>query len=299
MGDLDAGWKEYEWRWRTQEFAPWRRDFAPPLWLGEEPLAGKTILLHAEQGLGDAIQFVRYLPLVAARAGKVVLEVQPALMPLLAGFAGASLIVGRGEKLPAFDCHCPLGSLPLAFKTRLATIPAAIPYLTASDERVTRWRQRLPRTGRWRIGIAWAGNPAFKGDRTRSIGLPRFSPLLSAAGVEIVSLQRDLRAGDRDILCDHPHVVQLGEAMADFGDTAAIISGLDLVISSDTSIVHLAGAMGKAVWVLLQYDADWRWLIGRDDSPWYPGARLFRQPAVDDWESVVARVLAELAATPA
>jgi hypothetical protein len=228
-----------------------------------------------------------------------VLEVQPALMPLLADAAGASLMMGRGEKLPAFDCHCPLASLPLAFKTRLATIPAAIPYLSASDERMTRWRQRLPRASRRRIGIAWAGNPAFKGDRTRSIGLSRFSPLLSAADVELFSLQRDLRAGDRDILRDHPHVVQLGEAMADFADTAAIISVLDLVISSDTSIVHLAGAMGKPVWVLLQYDADWRWLIGRDDSPWYPGARLFRQPAVDDWESVVVRVLAELAATPA
>jgi tetratricopeptide (TPR) repeat protein len=299
LADFDAGWKEYEWRWKTQEFAPWRRDFAQPLWLGEEPLAGKTILLHAEQGLGDAIQFVRYLPLVAARAGRVVLEVQPPLKALLAGFAGASTVIGRGETLPAFDCHCPLASLPLAFKTRLDTIPATVPYLSTSEDRLIQWNRRLPQSRLRRIGIAWAGNPAFKGDQSRSIGLPRFSPLLAAAGVELFSLQRDLREGDRDILRDHPRVVQLGEAIADFSDTAAIMASLDLLIASDTSVVHLAGAMGKPAWVLLQYDADWRWLIGRSDSPWYPSARLFRQPAIDDWESVVARVMEELSAMPA
>jgi tetratricopeptide (TPR) repeat protein len=297
LADFDAGWNEYEWRWRTQEFAPWRRDFAQPLWLGEAPLAGKTILLHAEQGLGDAIQFVRYLPRVAAMAAEAVLEVHAPLVDLLRGIGGASTVVARGEKLPAFDCHCPLASLPLAFKTRLETIPAAIPYLGLSEDRAHKWRQKLPRRGMRRVGIAWAGNPAFKGDRTRSIGLPRFSPLLACAGVELISLQRDLREGDRDILCNHPHVVRPGEAMEDFDDTAAIMSSLDLVISSDTSVVHLAGAMGKPVWVLLQYDADWRWLLGRSDSPWYPTARLFRQPRIGDWESVVAWVKAELAAT--
>jgi tetratricopeptide (TPR) repeat protein len=294
LADFDAGWEEYEWRWRTRDAAHFRRDFAQPLWLGEAPLAGKTILLHDEQGFGDAIQFVRYVPLVAARAGKVILEVQPPLKALLSKAAGAARVLGRGEELPAFDCHCPLVSLPLAFKTRLDTIPTTVPYLSASDDRVTKWRQRLPSSGKPRIGIAWAGSPAFKGDRTRSIGLPRFAPLLAAAGVEFYSIQRELRAGDREILSSHPHVVHLGDTIADFDDTAAIISLLDLVISSDTSVVHLAGAMGKPLWILLQYVADWRWLLDRRDSPWYPTARLFRQPEMGDWESVVARVGREL-----
>jgi tetratricopeptide (TPR) repeat protein len=297
LADFAAGWKEYEWRWRTQEFAPWRRDFAPPLWLGEAPLDGQTILLHAEQGLGDAIQFLRYLPLVAARAAKVIVEVQAPLKALLAGLSGierAAAIVVRGEKLPHFDCHCPLASLPLAFQTRLDTIPATVPYVSASQDRLSKWRQRLPQSGKRRIGIAWAGNPAFKGDEPRSIGLARLSPLFGAGGVEFLSLQRDLREGDRDILRRHPQVMQLADAIADFADTAALMSPVDLVISSDTSVVHLAGAMGKPVWVLLHSDADWRWLIDRGDSPWYPTARLFRQPEIDDWESVVARVAEEL-----
>jgi hypothetical protein len=196
--------------------------------------------------------------------------------------------------LPEFDCHCPLLSLPLAFKTRLETIPASIPYLTASGDRVIKWKRRLPDSGRRRIGIAWAGNPNFKGDQTRSIGLARFSPLLSVAGIEFLGLQRDLRDGDRDILRNNPHVKHVGDAIDDFRDTAAIMSSVDLVISSDTSVAHLAGALGKPVWVLLQYVADWRWLLDRSDSPWYPTARLFRQPDIDDWESVIRRVRDEL-----
>jgi tetratricopeptide (TPR) repeat protein len=294
LGDFEGGWEEFEWRWRTQEFAPWRRDFAVPLWLGEEPLAGKTILLHAEQGFGDAIQFGRYVPLVAARGAKVILEVPPPLTALFSGIEGALLVVGRGEKLPEFDCHCPLLSLPLAFETRLETIPATIPYLSASEDRVTKWKERLPETGVRRIGIAWAGNPNFKGDQTRSIGLDRLSPLLSVAGVEFVGLQKELREGDREILKNNSHVKYVGDAIEDFSDTAAIMSSVDLVISSDTSVAHLAGALGKPVWVLLQYVADWRWLLERSDNPWYPTARLFRQPDIYDWESVIRRVKDEL-----
>jgi tetratricopeptide (TPR) repeat protein len=299
LADFDRGWKEYEWRWKTQEFAFGRRDFAQPQWRGEEPLAGRTILLHAEQGYGDAIQFVRYAPLVAARGAKVILEVPPPLTALFSRTAGVALVIGRGATLPEFDCHCPLVGLPLAFKTRLATIPAAVPYLSAAQDRVIKWQQRLPPPRKRRIGIAWAGNPAFKGDQTRSIGLARLSPLLAVAGVEFLSLQRDLRDGDRDILRSNSHVMQVGDAIEDFGDAAAIMSSVDLVISSDTSVAHLAGAMGKPVWVLLQYDADWRWLLGRGDSPWYPTARLFRQPDIDDWEGVVARLMEELAAAVA
>jgi tetratricopeptide (TPR) repeat protein len=290
LGDFDRGWEEFEWRWRVRDFAPWRRDFAEPLGLGDGPLEGRTILLHAEQGFGDAIQFVRYAPLVAARGAKVVLEVPTPLTALLSGVAGAALVIGRGEKRPELDCHCPLLSLPLAFKTRLDTIPAPIAYLSAPQDRVIEWKQRLPATGMRRIGIAWAGNANFKGDQTRSIGLARFLPLLSVAGIELFGLQKDLRDGDRDILRGHSRVMHLGDAMEDFSDTAAVMSSLDLVISSDTSVAHLAGALGKPVWVLLQYAADWRWLLGRSDSPWYPTARLFRQPEIGDWESVIRQV---------
>jgi tetratricopeptide (TPR) repeat protein len=294
LGDLDRGWEEFEWRWRVRDFARWRRGFAEPLWHGDEPLEGRTILLHAEQGFGDAIQLARYVPLVAAKGARVVLEVPPPLKDMCARIAGAGLVIGRGETLPAFDCHCPLLSLPLAFKTRLDTIPATVPYLSVSEERVDKWKRQLPETGMRRIGIAWAGNSKFKGDQTRSIGLVQLSPLLSVPGIEFLGLQKDLREGDRDILRHNSHVKYVGDAIEDFDDTAAIMSSADLVISSDTSVAHLAGAMGKPVWVLLQFVADWRWLLDRADSPWYPTARLFRQPKAGDWPSVIRRVREEL-----
>ena len=294
LGDFEHGWEEFEWRWRVPDFAPWRRDFAQPQWLGDAPLAGRTILLHAEQGFGDAIQFVRYAPLVAARGAKVVLEVPPPLTALCASLAGVSSVVSRGEQLPEFDCHCPLLSLPLAFRTRLETIPATVAYLSASPDGVIKWKQRLPCTPMRRVGIAWAGNPDFKGDRSRSIGLARFSPLLAVPGIEFVGLQKDLREEDHDILRDYPHLVSVDDAIEDFADTAAILSSVDLVITSDSAVAHLAGALGKPVWVLLQHVADWRWLRARDDNPWYPTARLFRQPKLDDWESVIGRVKDEL-----
>lgn len=297
LGDFEQGWPEFEWRWRTRDFALWRRDFDAPLWLGAEPLEGRTILLHAEQGFGDAIQLARYVPLVAARGARVVLEVPAPLTGLLSRVEGVSVIVGRGEALPPFDFHCPLLSLPLAFKTRPDAIPAVVPYLLPSAERAAKWKQRLPETGARRIGVAWAGNPSFKGDRSRSIGLARLSPLLSTGGAAFFSLQRDLRDGDREILLNHPQVTALGDTIADFDDTAAIMASLDLVISSDTSVVHLAGALGRPVWILLQHVADWRWALDRADCPWYPSARLFRQPKIDDWESVVRQVAGELAAS--
>jgi tetratricopeptide (TPR) repeat protein len=295
LGDFHQGWEELEWRWRTPACAPWRRDFAEPLWLGAEPLSGRTILLHAEQGFGDAIQFARYAPLVAARGGRVVLEAPAGLAALFARIEGVAAVVVRGETLPPIDCHCPLLSLPLAFETRPETIPATVPYLSASEDRVRKWRQRLPQTEARRIGIAWAGNPNFKGDQTRSLGLARLAPLLSVPGATFFGLQRDLRDGDREILGNNSQITHLGDAIEDFDDTAAIMACLDLVISSDTSVAHLAGALGKPVWVLLQYAADWRWLRDRPDSPWYPTARLFRQPELGDWESVVGQVKDALA----
>ena len=293
-GDFEQGWKEYEWRGKLEE--PWtrQREFAQPRWRGEEPVEGKTILIHAEQGFGDTIQFVRYVPLVAALGTKVVLDVQPALKTLLAGIDGAAVVTATGGELPPFDLHCPLMSLPLAFKTRLETIPAAVPYLAASPERLATWNERLPKSQALRVGIGWAGNPNFPHDDERSIGLSPLVPLLSIPGVQFLSLQKDLRDGDEEILRRHPHIIHLGDKLDDFDDTAAVMSLVDLVISSDTAPVHLAGALGRPVWILLKHTADWRWLIDREDNPWYSTARLFRQSKVGDWESVVGQVAAAL-----
>jgi tetratricopeptide (TPR) repeat protein len=294
-GDFERGWPDLEWRWGTEGAAPWRRGFPQPLWLGAAPLAGKTILLHGEQGFGDDLQFVRYVPRVAELAGKVILEVPSELTGLFSRMPGPVTVMPRGAQLPTFDCHCPLLSLPLAFNTRLDTIPSATPYLFAAEERLAKWRERLPPSGKRRVGVVWAGSPRFQSDQNRSIGLPRLAPLLSVAGIEFLSLQKDLRPGDREALQTYPQLTHLGDAIEDFDDTAAIVSLLDLVIGSDTSVVHLVGALGKPIWILLQYAADWRWLEGRSDNPWYPTARLFRQPTPGDWSSVVEAVKAELA----
>jgi tetratricopeptide (TPR) repeat protein len=296
LGDFTHGFQELEWRWQVPEVAPWRRSFSRALWLGAESLAGRTILLHAEQGFGDAIQFVRYVPLIAAGGARVLLEVPQPLRDLFASVAGASAVVARGDPLPDFDCHCPLASVPLALNTIMTTIPATVPYLSVPQEQVAKWRPALPSTSRRRVGFAWAGNPMFKGDQTRSVGLAPFLPLLTTAGIDFVSLQKDLRDGDRELLATCPGVTHLGDAIADFADTAAIMASLDLVISTDTSVAHLAGALGKPVWILLQHVADWRWLLDRTDSPWYPTARLFRQPEDGDWDSVVRRMRDELQA---
>jgi FkbM family methyltransferase len=294
LGDFRAGWRRYEARLEKNEIAASQGRSAQSRWRGEEPLAGRTILLYAEQGLGDTIHFVRYAPLVAARGARVVLEVQPALKPVLSRVAGVAQVLGRGEELPAFDVHCPLMSLPHAFGTELDTIPADIPYVTADPDRVRKWKGRLPATAARRIGIAWSGNPLQANDRNRSIGLRRLAGIFAAGDFEFVSIQKELRADDADVLRRHARLIHLGDELADFADTAALMSLLDLVISVDTSVAHLAGAMGRPVWILLPFAADYRWMHDRADSPWYPTARLFRQPAIDDWDSVVERVRDEL-----
>jgi tetratricopeptide (TPR) repeat protein len=293
-GDYAEGWKEFEWRWRAGDIARWRRDFPQPLWLGEQTLAGKTILLHAEQGFGDAIQFVRYVSLVAAASTRVILEVPQPLKDLFASVRGASRVIVQGDAGGDFDFHCPLLSLPLAFRTTFETIPAEVPYLSAPQTRMMKWRQALAPRSRPRVGVVWAGNPMFRNDQTRSVGLSAFLPLLSTAGIDFYSMQKDLREGDRERLATCPGLVHLGDQLADFADTAAVIESLDLVISSDTSVAHLAGALGKPTWILLQRIGDWRWLIGREDSPWYPSVRLFRQTEIGRWDSVISRVRDEL-----
>jgi hypothetical protein len=272
-----------------------RRDFAQPLWLGEFDIAGKTVLLHAEQGLGDTIQFCRYAEKVAARGASVLMEVPPALLSLLAQVEGVRQLIGRGEPLPPFDCHCPLLSLPLAFDTRSDSIPAQVPYLRSEPERVGAWRRRLGDGKLPRVGLAWSGSATHLNDTNRSIPLEDFARVVCPEA-QFVSLQKDVRAADERVLIGRRDVRHLGSELQDFADTAAVIELMDLIVTVDTAVAHLAGAMGKAVWILLPFNPDWRWLLDRDDSPWYPSARLFRQTAHGDWSEVVARLSVELRA---
>jgi tetratricopeptide (TPR) repeat protein len=287
-GDFERGWIKSEWRWKSTSSGLSRRNFTQPLWLGVETLDRKTILLHSEQGLGDTIQFCRYVPLVAARGARVVLEVAEPLRELMSDLADVSHCVSKGEPLPDFDLHCPMLSLPLAFGTRLDTIPSTTPYLRAPAQG-RGWEARLGPKDRPRIGLVWSGNPRHRDDRKRSIELNALLPLFDIAAT-FVSLQKDLRASDEAVLTEQSNIIKLGQSLENFADTAALISHLDLVISVDTSVAHLAGALGRPVWVLLPFVPDWRWLLDRDDSPWYPTARLFRQTDTGDWHSVVDRV---------
>ena len=293
LGDYAAGWKEYVWRLHSASFSKGKKRPAQPLWLRQFDISGRTILLHGEQGLGDTIQFARFVPRVAALGGTVILAVQRPLTALMAGLAGVSVVRGQGDPLPPFDAFCPLPSLPLAFKTTLATIPADMPYLTVPSDRRAKWRTVLDTLGRPRIGLMWTrgGSPH---DR-RSLPLRLLLPLMERRDIQFVALQKELPDDEAALLQSRGVPSFLGERLADLADTAAIIAMLDLVITIDTSIAHVAGALGKPIWVLLPFAADWRWLRARSDNPWYPTARLFRQPAPGDWQGVVEQVAAALA----
>jgi tetratricopeptide (TPR) repeat protein len=295
LGDLGRGFEQYEWRWKRSGISDTRRGYGRPLWLGEYPLARKTILLHAEQGLGDTIQFARYAPLLARAGARVVLEVQTELKPLLAGLAGVAACHARGETLPAYDVHCPLGSLPLALKTEPGSIPADIPYLRADEAHLAQWRPRIEALPGKRVALAWAGNVSHANDRNRSIELALLEPLLALDGVSFLSIQRELRGNDAELLARHANVSHLGGQLSDMADTAALAALADLTISVDTSVVHLAASLGRPVWVMLPFAPDWRWTLNGESSPWYPQARLFRQPTLGDWGSVIATLRAELA----
>jgi hypothetical protein len=292
LGDFTRGWKQYEWRWKASAFARQRRSFRQPLWLGHEAVAGETVLLHAEQGFGDTIQFIRYAPLLAERGAVVICEVQPELKPLLSQLTGVT-VVAAGDPLPAFELQCPLLSLPLAFATQPTDIPADVPYLAAAADRVAAWRDRLS-SDRPRAGFVWSGSPTHKNDVNRSIALARLATLFDDARLRCFSLQTELRAADRETLRGLPGLTHLGDDICDFADTAAIISQLDVVISVDTAVAHLAGALGKPVLILLPLAADFRWMRQRKDTPWYPTAKLLRQPAFGDWDSVIAGLRDEL-----
>lgn len=301
QGELREGWAHYEARWRIPEMA--RKLPTCPRWQGENP-AGRTILLHAEQGLGDTLHFVRYAPLVAARGAHVVLECPPALVRLLGRMDGVQRVIARGEPRPATDFHCPLMSLPHVFDTTLATIPAAIPYLAADPADVVRWqawRAGVSGDGHRLVGLVWAGHarPAIPDalaiDRRRSLPLAAFEVFGAVPRVRFGSLQKGATA---DQVHGEPAGLDLLDPMADvrdFADTAALIEALDLVIAVDTAVPHLAGALGKPVWLLSRFDACWRWLCDRSDSPWYPTLRLFRQPRPGAWAPVLTEVASALA----
>ncbi len=284
-GDLTGGWAEADWR-RLDRRNPAARTFNQPVWNGAY-LAGQTILLTAERGIGDTIQFLRYAPMVAGRGGRVVVECPPELVELARSVDGVADVIVHGQPLPPVGAHCPLMTLPLAFNTTLQTIPATVPYLSADPAKAAAWAARLP-AGQRRVGLVWAGNPNFANDRVRSINPARLAPLLAVPNVTWVSLQ----ASPKDA---PPGLVDLTADLHDFAGTAALIANLDLVIAVDTAVAHLAAAMGKPTWILLPAVPDWRWLLGRTDSPWYPSARLFRQATPGDWAAVVSGVAAALA----
>jgi hypothetical protein len=296
MGRSEQGWPGYEWRWRCKEFAP-LPPLHPPRWDGS-PLAGRTILIQTEQGVGDTLQFIRYVPLVQESGGRVILVCQPALVPLLRRSPRIERLVAHGESLPEYDVHVPLLSLPGLFGTTLDTVPAAVPYLDAEPALMEAWRHRLGSYAGFRVGIVWQGNPQFRFDRLRSIPLAQFSPLAQVPGVHLVSLQNGAGRDQLSALPGSFPVTDLGHQLDDatgaFLDTAAVMKNLDLVISSDTAAAHLAGALGVPVWVPLHDVPDWRWLLDREDSPWYLTMRLFRQSRPGQWEEVFERIAAAL-----
>ena len=287
LGDYRRGWEKYEWRWDNPALRSPRRHSDKPLWMGERDIAGQTILLHAEQGYGDAIQAIRYAPLVAASGGRVIVHCRVALSGLFRSVQGVAQVVTDEDPLPPFDCHTPLMSLPLAFRTTLETIPASVPYVAAPQPRVHAWRTRLARHGgKPKVGLAWRGNPDFSRVHAKSCPVERLLPLMRE-DCTFFSLQTGDAGADAarlGLIADH-----IGELQT-FDDTAALVQALDLVITVDTAVAHLAGALARPVWIMLPFSADWRWLRGREDSPWYSSACLVRLPRASDWDSVVAAV---------
>jgi tetratricopeptide (TPR) repeat protein len=293
-GNFAEGWPLYEWRWRLPGMSP--RPFAPPLWNGFDRLEGKTILLHAEQGFGDAIQFARYAGVVERLgAAQVLLEAPRELMRLFRPLArGRVRLVERGKALPGFDLHCPLLGVPGALDVEVATIPGEVPYLAAEPELAARWRARLGDAPGLRVGFVWAGNRQHGNDHNRSVRPLAFKAAFAVEGVRWFCLQRERRDGDAADLAALGPFDDLAPELEDFADTAAALANLDLLVSADTSIVHLAGALARPVWNLVPFSPDWRWLTGREDTPWYPTMRLLRQAAIGAWGPLMERVAADL-----
>ena len=290
LGDFARGFREFESRW---EVAPLKHAALPtpaPLWLGQAPLEGKTIFLYHEQGYGDTLQFVRYVPLLIQRGARVILAVPPALRTLMETLPGPVKVVTQGNPMVSHDFRCPLMSLPLAFGTSLKSLPAQIPYLSADRAQVQSWKERLGRGARPKIGLVWAGRRYPPVNHPRDMPLTTLLPLLEL-NADFISLQKEIPEEDRHLLESLPKLARHGELTSDFADTAALIENLDVVITVDTSVAHLAGALGKPVWIMNRYATCWRWLSDRADSPWYPSARLFRQKSLGEWTRVVAEVV--------
>jgi hypothetical protein len=296
QGEMAARCEEPEWRWQTSHWIEDRRDFTQPEWRGE-PAPGQTLLIHAEQESDATLQFCRYASLAAATGLHVILEVPRQLVRLLRGLPGVDLVVASGEDLPTFDLHCPMLSMPLALGTTVATIPSAGSYLHADEMQAAAWRTRLATMANQgpRLGLVSAGNPGVHipakaaDDRRRSIPPDRLVPLFDVLGLHFFSLQKDGPSAPADF-----PLTDFLQEMTDFADTAALIANLDLVISVDTAVAHLASALGKPFWLLDRFDSCWRWLTGRRDSPWYPALRLYHQSRPGDWDSVIAEVVHDL-----
>ena len=290
-GDLATGWPLWEWRWRQPKLTSPIRDFEETLWIGDTDIAGKTILLHSEQGLGDTVQFIRYVPMVDSLGARVVVEAPAILHPLLRKVSGIGSLVDKGDKLPPFDLHCPLMSLPRAFLTTIDTIPAPDAYLTPSPDRVAFWSSQIGETAKPRVALAWRGNPNNSNDHNRSAQLAEIQQFL-APDIDWLCLHNDLDGAERNLAGTIDHLRVLGDT--DLEDVAAICALSDLVVSVDTSFAHIAGAMGLPTFVMLPFSPDWRWMLDRVDSPWYPTMTLFRQDETRDWGQVMGNVLEAL-----
>jgi hypothetical protein len=293
-GDFKKGWKEYEWRCKCKEATSLRRSFSQPQWDGSN-IRGLTILLHFEQGFGDTIQFIRYVPLIAQQGAEVIIWCQEALASLLQNVKGIKQVFVKGKQIPQFDVHCPLASLPFVFDTALESIPAIVPYISVDSLLVQKWFNKIQHdNSKLKIGLVWSGNPRYKADRYRSCSLDTFSPLTQFNEITLYSLQKGEAGEQAENPPEDMKLIDYTEDINDFSDTAALLENLDLIISVDTAVVHLAGALGKSVWTLVPFVPDWRWMLTRKDSPWYPTMRLFRQSSPGDWEPVIDSIEKEL-----
>ena len=294
QGNYAEGWPLYEWRLKRDELSADYPQFQQPLWRGETELSGKRLLIHVEQGLGDMVQFCRFVPGLVSLGAEVILQVQKPLMPLISTLVSDVALIAKGDPLPEFDLYCPLMSLPYALGLTTETIPSFDSYLSADPVKVEDWRKKLGPSDLLRVGVVWSGRPEHKNDHNRSISLDALSPVLDLP-VEWHSLQKEYRASDVDALSRLDQLHQHQEALSDFSDTAALIENMDLVVTVDTSVAHVACALGKPTWILLPYLSDFRWLLDRSDSPWYPSATLYRQKEPGDWSPVFAKLTEDLA----
>jgi len=304
IGDFKNGFREYEYRWESNSLRGSRRSYEKPLWLGEEPLLGKTILVHGEQGLGDMIQFCRYIDLIAGLGAKVILEIPSSVAQLMTSLAGVSKVIPTGEELPYFDYYCPMLSLPLAFKSELTTVPVKIPYLGVSEQKKKNWQERLSEDYKFRVGLVWSGGSRpdqpelFEVNNRRNIPLKKLAQIAHTE-IQFYSLQKgetaELELRElRESTVNEFNILDFTSDLLDFTDTAALIENLDLIISVDTAVAHLAGALAKPIWLLNRYDSDWRWLLDRDDSPWYPSLKIYRQKEYDNWDNLIELIRLDL-----